>query len=178
MTSQVSRKHAKSFRRFVLILFAALIPCGVTSTTLAVEQSDAVTPLVAMPLAEPNPALGADDKIHLAYEFALMNMAPGMVTIEKIETLDAAGDTVIGTLSGDALAQMIKLNGGGKGPGLQGGSSGILFMDVTLAKQDAVPKSIKHRFELTVAKAPAPDASADADPCPSRRKTFPSSAIL
>ena len=79
MTSQVSRKHAKSFRRFVLILFAALIPCGVTSTTLAVEQSDAVTPLVAMPLAEPNPALGADDKIHLAYEFALMNMAPGMV---------------------------------------------------------------------------------------------------
>jgi hypothetical protein len=166
MTSQVSRKRAKSFRHFVLILFAALIPCGVTSTTLAVEQSDTVTPLVTMPLAEPNPALGADDKIHLAYEFALMNMAPGVVTIEKIETLDAASDTVIGTLEGDALAEMIKLNGGGKGPGLRGGASGILFMDVTLAKQDAVPKSIKHRFELTVVRAPPQDASADADPSP------------
>jgi murein DD-endopeptidase MepM/ murein hydrolase activator NlpD len=166
MTSQVSRKQAKYSRHFSLVLCAALLPCGITSTTLAVESSDVVTPLVAMPLAEPNPALGADDKIHLAYEFVLMNMAPGVVTIEKVETLDAASDAVVGTLSGDALAQMIKPNGGAKGPELQGGGSGILFMDVTLARDATVPKAIKHRFEMTVAQAPAQEVSLDADPSP------------
>ena len=45
----------------------------------------------------------------------LLNMAPGDIGLKKIETLDAASDAVIGTLEGDGLAQMLKLNGGSRG---------------------------------------------------------------
>ena len=119
----------------------------------AVEAEDVVSPLVATPLTSPNPVLGADDKVHLAYEMVLLNMAPGDIGLKKIETLDAASGAVIGTLEGDGLAQMLKLNGGSKGTALPGGGSGILFMDVTLAKDATVPKSIRHRFDIEVAKS-------------------------
>ena len=41
------------------------------------SAEEVVTPLVATPIASPNPVLGADDKVHLAYEMVLLNMAPG-----------------------------------------------------------------------------------------------------
>ena len=43
----------------------------------ATEPEEVVTPLVARLLPSPKPVLGADDKLHLAYEMILMNMAPG-----------------------------------------------------------------------------------------------------
>ncbi len=61
---------------------------------------------------------------------------------------------------------MLKLNGGAKGAALPGGGSGILFMDVTLARNATTPKAIKHRFEISVAKAPAQASGPDADPTP------------
>jgi hypothetical protein len=73
---------------------------------------------------------------------------------------------VIGTLDGDGLAQMLKLNGGGKGTALPGGGSGILFMDVTLAKDAALPKAIKHRFDIEVAKEADSATGGDRDPAP------------
>ena len=54
-----------------------------------------------------------------------MNMAPSAVAIEKIETLDAESGAVIGTLDGDGLAKMMRLNGGGKGTELAGGRLGL-----------------------------------------------------
>jgi hypothetical protein len=131
-----------------------------------VPDSDVVTPLVATPLASPNPVLGSDDKTHLAYEIVLMNIAPGTVAIDKIETLDAESGAVLGTLKGDGLAPMLRLNGGGNGTELKGGGSAILFMDVTLPKDAATPKALKHRFDLTVAKAPAQGSASDHDPSP------------
>jgi len=53
------------------------------------SAEEVVTPLVATPIASPNPVLGADDKVHLAYEMVLLNMAPGDIGLKKIETLDA-----------------------------------------------------------------------------------------
>ena len=50
---------------------------------------------------------------------------------------------VLGTMEGDGLAQMLKFNGGNKGTTLSGAGSGILFMDVTLAKDATVPKAIR-----------------------------------
>ena len=62
--------------------------------------------------------------------------------IQKVQTLDAATSKVIGTLDGDALAKMLRLNGGIKGVELGAGGSGLLFMDVTLAKDGAVPAKL------------------------------------
>src|SRR6185436_17634104 len=88
-----------------------------------VAATDVVAPLVVTPLASPNPVLGADDLQHLAYEIALMSFASSGVTIQKVETLDAATSKVIGTLDGDALAKMLRLNGGINGVELGAGGS-------------------------------------------------------
>jgi hypothetical protein len=150
-------------------LVALLVTFGLPNQVQAQETvaaTDVVTPLVATPLASPDPVLGSGDKTHLVYEIVLMNMAPSPVTVEKVETLDAESGTVLGTLEGDALKQMLRLNGGGNGSELPGGGGGFLFMDVTLAKDAVVPKTLKHRFDLKVAKAPAQQPSSDRDPAP------------
>lgn len=131
--------------------------CGLASPALS---EDVVSPLVAMPLAAPNPVLASDDKVHLAYEIVLLSMAGAPITLKKVETLDADSGAVLYTLEGDGLAQMFKLNGGGKGVAIPGGGSGMLFMDVSLPKDGATPKAIKHRFDITT---PAPDAKPAAD---------------
>lgn len=124
------------------------------------------TPLVATPLTSPNPVLGSDDKTHLAYEIVLMSMAASPVSIDKIETLDAESGAVLATLEVDSLAQMLRLNGGAKGTELPAAGGGFVFMDVTLPKETAIPKSLKHRFEISVAKAPAAGSAGDHDPAP------------
>ena len=127
---------------FALPALAALVAFGSPIQVEAQETvaaTDVVTPLVATPLASPNPVLGSDDRTHLAYEIVLMNMAPSAVTVEKVETLDAESGAVLGTLDGDALKQMLRLNGGGNASEVPGGGGGFLFMDVTLAKDAAIP---------------------------------------
>ncbi len=120
----------------VAMMFAFSAPAARSETVAA---TDVVAPLVVAPLASPNPVLGSDGLTHLAYEFTLMSMASSGVTIQKVETLDAATGKVIGTLDGDALAKMLRLNGGIKGVELGAGGSGILFMDVTISKDEPVP---------------------------------------
>ena len=133
---------------------------------VAAEPEDVVSPLVATPLTSPNPVLGADDKVHLADEIVLVNMAPADIGLTKVETLDAASGAVLGTMEGDGLAEMLKFNGGSKGTTLSGGGSGILFMDVALAKDATVPKAIRHRFDIDVAKSAPAQGSGDHDPAP------------
>ena len=122
------RRDSSRMRMFTWSVIAgALIAFG---SGRAVEAetgaaADVATPVVATPIAPPNPVLGADDKIHLVYEIVLMNMAPSAVAIERIETLDAESGAVIGTLDGDGLAKMMRLNGGGKGTDLAGGRLGL-----------------------------------------------------
>lgn len=162
----MSVRHAapSSMLGFVALLLVFCARSPIHAET--VPDSDVVTPLVAMPIAQPNPVLGADDKTHLAYEFMLMNMAPSIVEIETVETLDADSGEVLGTLEGDGLKQMLRLNGFAKGTELQGGGSGVLFMDVALPKEAAIPRALKHRFALSVAKAPAQGSASDHDPTP------------
>ncbi|MFZ0397977.1 MAG: M23 family metallopeptidase [Methyloceanibacter sp.] len=155
--------------RRCLLFFALALSLSTLAQQLlaaAIQPEDVVSPLVVMPLTSPNPVLGADGKVHLAYEIVLVSMAPADIGLKKVETLDAASGAVLGTMEGDALAQMLKFNGGNKGTTLSGGGSGILFMDVTLAKDATVPKAIKHRFDVDVAKTAPAQVSGDHDPAP------------
>lgn len=158
------------------LIAAATVAFGLASAVRAeTEQAEVVaTPLVATPIAPPNPVLGSDGKIHLAYEIVLMNMAPSAVTVEKIETLDAHSGAAIGTLEGEGLAKMTRLNGGAKGTALAAGGSGFVFMDVTLAKDATLPKALRHRFAIGVATAPKQEEKGDRDPAPAppRELTF------
>ncbi|HUC02632.1 MAG TPA: M23 family metallopeptidase [Methyloceanibacter sp.] len=150
----------------VFALALGLSPLAQPLLAAAIQPEDVVSPLVVMPLTSPNPVLGADDKLHLAYEIVLVNMAPGDIGLKKVETLDAASAAVLGTMEGDGLAQMLNFNGGNKGTTLSGAGSGILFMDVTLAKDASVPKAIRNRFDINVAKTAPAQGSGDHDPAP------------
>ena len=105
--------------RRCLLFFALALGLSTLAQQLlaaAIQPEDVVSPLVVMPLTSPNPVLGADDKVHLAYEIVLVSMTPADIGLKKVETLDAASGAVLGTMEGDALAQMLKFNGGNKGP--------------------------------------------------------------
>lgn len=162
---------------FTLLFGLALGSAACIGHTASAE--DVVAPLVTTPIAAPNPVLGSDGKTHLAYEIMLMNMSNDKVALKQVETLDAASGAMIGTLEGDALVQMLKLNGGVKGVELSGGGSGILFMDVALAKDAAIPKALKHRFEIGVTKAAgeAPTGDRDPAPAPPQDVTFTGDAL-
>ena len=154
--------------RWLLVFAMGLSPLVQPTIAMAaaVEADDVVSPLVATPLTSQNPVLGADDKVHLAYEIVLVNMAAADIGLKKVETLDAASGAVLGMMAGDELAQMLKFNGASKGTTLSGGGSGILFMDVALPKETTVPKSIKHRFDIEVAKTGGGQGGSDPDPAP------------
>jgi Peptidase family M23 len=156
--AQVKRHH-------LLVLMLGMILAAACSGQTAIAD-DVLSPLVATPIAAPNPVIGADDTTHLAYEIALMNMGSTTVDLAKVETLDAISGAVLGTLEGAALAQMLRLNGGSKGTELPAGGSGVLFMDITLDEDATVPKTLKHRFRIAVAKTPSPDRGGDRDPVP------------
>ena len=160
--------------RCLLVCALGLALSTLFQQTMAVagEPEDVVSPLVATPLVSPNPVLGADDKVHLAYEIVLVSMAPADIRLKKVETLDAASGAVLGTMEGDALAQMLKFNGDSKETTLAGGDSGLLFMDVTLAKDASVPKAIRHRFDIDVAETATSQAGGDRDPAPKPPKTL------
>jgi hypothetical protein len=127
---------------------------------------DVLSPLVGIPVATPNPVLGADDKTHLPYEIVLMNMAAGSVGLKKVETLNADSGAVLATLEGPGLAQMLRLNGGANSAGLLAGGSGVLFMDVALDGSVPIPRALKQRYEITVTGAPVADGAGDRDPTP------------
>ncbi|HWM31041.1 MAG TPA: M23 family metallopeptidase [Methyloceanibacter sp.] len=149
------------------VAFAFFLAAGAAPVTAETSgANDVLSPLVATPIASPNPVLMTDDKVHLVYEVVLMNMAGGDITIKKVETLDAANGTVIGTLEGDSLAKQLRLNGGGKETALSGGGSGTVFMDVTLPKDATIPKALQHRFDIEVAKETGGDRDGDRDPAP------------
>ena len=97
---------------------------------------------------------------------ALMSMAASPVSIDKIETLDADSGALLGTLEGDGLAQMLRLNGGAKGTELPAASGGFVFMDLVLPEGAAVPRALKHRFKISVANAPEAASAGDHDPAP------------
>ena len=91
------------FRTCIALAFMIMLSASAWWDQTAIAD-DVLSPLVAIPIASPNPVLGADDKTHLLYEILLANMASGFAEPEEIETLDADGGAVIGTLEGDGLA--------------------------------------------------------------------------
>ena len=140
------------------------------AATTAVAESPApeiVSPLVATPIAPPNPVLGADARRHLVYEIVLMDIGGSAIALKTIEVLDANSDAVLATLEGVALAKILRLTGAGEGTALPAGGSGVLFMDVTSAEDALVPRALKHRFQVAVSKPVGKLSSGDdRDPTP------------
>jgi hypothetical protein len=160
----IAQLSLASTGRILAIIVMLALGSPVSSQAAAPEV---LAPLVAMPIAPPNPVLGADDRVHLVYEIVFINMGRTETTLNSVETLDAAGGAILDKLEGGVLGERLRLYGPGKGTAVPAGGSGILFMDVALAKDATVPRAVNHRFQITMSpqKDQAPN-SADRDPAP------------
>jgi hypothetical protein len=115
--------------------------------------------LVAWPIASPQPVLTSDGKVHLVYELLVMNVSSSVMTLDRLETLDASkGDAVVNTKSGDEIVGT--LQGADLEATIQAFPTGStrtvgpfqltrIFLDVKFAKDAALPKVLKHRFQVT-----------------------------
>ena len=150
------RKVGHGALRFVVLALAvALTLVGATASQAretggAQETGDQFTPLAAYVLSEPNPVLGADRKLHLAYELFLVNGFPLTTTVERLEVLDARSSRVIADLSGAALdAVMGPIVGA---PSRVVGTSQVsrALLDVQLEPTAQPPRALVHRLTVTV----------------------------
>jgi hypothetical protein len=118
----------------------------------AAAERDVNTGLVASVLAAPRPVLEADGRQHLVYELQLTNPLEVAITIDKVATLDATTNQVLGALEGDAVAaaiDVLPLGGEPTGASLGPGGGGFLFLDLALAEGIEVPRALVHRFSLS-----------------------------
>jgi Peptidase family M23 len=136
----------------VVIILTVL---AAVSTVQAVDLDPdplVLAPIEARTLKAPHPVLGADDRIHLAYELSLGNSSRSLVTVEKISVLlPDHNQEVIQVLQGDALAAvMLRRGGEALGRVLRPSHSAFVFMDVSFPKGTGLPRKINHEFVLSL----------------------------
>jgi murein DD-endopeptidase MepM/ murein hydrolase activator NlpD len=139
------------------------------------DTAAALTPLAVMPLADVNPVLGADNRIHLAYELLLVNQSSSSVQLSSVATVNADhNDAIITTLQGADLDRLFRPSAGETGDGLAPGESGYLFLDATLPAGAPLPRLLRHRFALTLQTGPLPQDPGphDNDPAPPPAKSM------
>ena len=113
----------------------------------SLKPNEIMGSIAARPLADAHPVLGADNRVHLAYELVVTNPSDLFVSLDKVEAVSPSGET-LGTVSGDALAQMTTRYSGSKNL-LEPGQTAIVFMDVSFAPNDALPQSLLARISVS-----------------------------
>lgn len=134
-------------RRFLAAtaILSLLAPSGASAQSLTEDQ--VLSSVSVRPISTPNPVLGADGRIHLAYELMVGNPSHVFVTLDKLEAVDDTG-AVLWALEGDALAAMIESFSGG-GATLPPGGSAALLLDVSFGPGDRLPGTISSRLTVT-----------------------------
>jgi hypothetical protein len=132
----------------VLTLIAA-VATSVASPALAqsLKSDEVLSSAMVRPLAQPHPVLGADNRVHLAYELLFSNASKMFLTIDKVEAVDPSGK-VLRAIDGDHLKAMTMLYSG-DGTTLPAGGTGVVFMDVSFAPDQQLPNSVAARITAT-----------------------------
>lgn len=134
------------------LLVALASPVPAVAGTARPEPT--VTAFQVKPLNPTSPVVGSDGLVHLAYELEIDVLFPKVVTFESIEVLDPAdGDAIIGTVDAATLATTLKVFGGETSATIPAGGGGIVFMDVILPRDAAVPRLIEHHFSYSLSDA-------------------------
>ncbi|MEW9306156.1 M23 family metallopeptidase [Labrys neptuniae] len=131
--------------RFQSLLVAV---AGLLAVTAAIAQSlkpdEILSSVTVQPISEPNSVLGADGRVHLAYELVINNPGNVFVRLDKVEAVDDAGKS-LSSLQGEGLAKMMHLYGG-RDRQLPPGGTAIVFMDVGFATNDKLPQHVSARI--------------------------------
>ncbi|MFF9773171.1 M23 family metallopeptidase [Streptomyces sp. NPDC013978] len=124
------------------------------------------TPLTADVLTKPTPFVATDGKTHLSYELLTTSSLPTStpLRLDRVDVRDARTHRVIGTLSGQALADAAHPVGdplpGADGytpapPGptptvIQGSQQWIIWLDLVLDRGQRVPRVLEHHLSGAV----------------------------
>jgi Peptidase family M23 len=113
------------------------------------------TPVVAGVVAAPVPVPGTDGKVHLAYELKLTNVLDQEVTVTSVGVRE--GDRTYLDLSGDRLSYWTRIIGK-PDPATKLGpaQTAIVWLDVALNKDVAVPTTLVHTVGISVPKPVPP----------------------
>jgi peptidase M23-like protein len=129
-------------------------PTATTGSTTAQAQPVA-TPVVADVVAAPVPVPGTDGKVHLAYELKLTNVLDQEVTLTSVGV--RAGDRTLLNLSGDRLPYWTRIIGSPSPTDKLGpAQTALVWLDVALDKETAVPTELVHLVGISVPKPSPP----------------------
>jgi hypothetical protein len=130
-------------------------PTSATTGSREAQAAPVATPLVADTVAAPIPVPGTDGKVHLAYELKLTNVLDQEVTLTSIGV--RAGDRTLLDLSGDRLAYWTRIIGT-PSPTVKLGpaQTAVVWLDVALDKDAAVPDKLVHSVGISVPKPSPP----------------------
>ncbi|MDN5859265.1 MAG: M23 family metallopeptidase [Pseudonocardia sp.] len=139
----------------VVLALAGCAPGIGSATTPPSATVDEVTPVIGSVLFPPVPVEGSDDRTHLVYELLVTNYASSPVTLDRLDTLDAASGTAVGSIAAADLAGRTKPTGEqGYSAQLAGGQHAAVFLHVAVDAADAVPDGLVHELTVRIGSAP------------------------
>jgi hypothetical protein len=128
---------------------AALATLAPVAATHGAGDATPVLSPIGMEVANaPDPVLGGDGRMHLAYEIRIANQSALEVTLDSVQAL-AKGKPIGRGLDAAALATLIHLHSGPVGNTLGPGEGATLFMDVTYPAKRKAPKRLRHQFAIS-----------------------------
>ncbi|MET9901542.1 M23 family metallopeptidase [Streptomyces sp. NPDC006446] len=132
------------------------------------------TPLTAAVMTEPTPFVATDGKTHLSYELLTTSSLPTSTSLrlDRVDVQDARTHRVVGSLSGQALADAANPVGdplpGADGytpapPGptptvIQGSQKWVIWLDLVLDRGRPVPEVLEHHLSGAVLAPSGPSA--------------------
>jgi hypothetical protein len=145
-------------RKPLAAAFAALaIIAPATVARGAGDDTAVISPLGFAIAHVPNPVLGGDGRMHLAYEIRIANQTDLDVTLDSVQA--RANGKPIGRLyDAAAFATTLRTDAGPLGNTFGAGEGGTLFMDVSYPAQRKDPRQLRHAISLSFHPAGDPAA--------------------
>lgn len=129
------------------VVLLAVLGVLLAAAPAGAEAADALTPVIATPVATPEPVLASDGRQHLAYELQLINRGGSKVTVQAVQAL-ARGE-VVASLSAKALdGVMVPYGKPQTGNLLTAGQAAFVMMDVSFPARAKLPGRIVHRLKI------------------------------
>jgi Peptidase family M23 len=154
----------------LMLVVAALAHSGVlwAGEPASIEDSQAFppppsfAPLVTQVVAAPSAVLGTDERQHLVYEVSLLNTSAHARRMDAVEVLDDGGRVLASYTGPDAVKPIMSNAVAHLAPVdvLPSSGGGVLWLDVSFARDAAIPDALVHRFTTT----PLTDGGAAAGP--------------
>lgn len=129
----------------VTALLAASLAAPAGAQSLKPDQ--VLSSVSVTPISAPNPVLGADGRVHLAYEILVVNTGGLFVTIDKVEATDPAGAS-LWSADGDKLKALTTM-WSGEGERIAPGGSAAVFLDVSFAQEAPLPEELRATLTVT-----------------------------